>query len=293
MNYLEVDPEHLLRTLAQGIPASEHDNVVVIGSIATAWAYREIMAQGGVMTKDIDAVLRPAKTAVVTARSIGEDWIAHGWKPLFPEGQAPGGPDTPTDRLPAMRLTPPNADESWFVEMLGEPHAEQADRRVWHRFDTAFGTFALPSFRFMRIATHGPASTEFGIRVATPACMALAHLLEHADPDETLVKTTGKPRFHKDVGRAQALWWLAGQVDGERDVWEQAWMSALQDVFPGNERAMLKRALKGLEQVKFLQPESFAIAAGTVLASFQVERRSWQRAYDSLHSYIHELSERP
>lgn len=110
MNYPEVDPETLLRTVAENIPADQRDKVVVIGSIATSWAFREFMARGAVMTKDIDAVLRPAKTALVTARSIGEDWIRRGWSPHYPDGQAEATHTTPTDRLPALRLVPPGSE---------------------------------------------------------------------------------------------------------------------------------------------------------------------------------------
>ena len=292
MSYSEVDPEFLLQTVAEGIPADQRDKVVVIGSIATSWAFRSLMENSAVMTKDIDAVLRPAKTAVVTAQSIGEDWIKHGWKAHYPEGQQPGTATTPTDRLPAMRLIPPHASAEWFVEMLGEPYPDQVSRREWQRFDTEFGSFALPTFRFMRVAIHNPSRTEFGIRVATPACMALAHLLEHADPDTTQIGATGEPRFHKDVGRAQALWWLLGRTVDPREGWSDAWLSALSDLFPDDEEAMLRRALKGLEQIMFFQGESLAIAARSVLAPFSVTPESWQRAYDTFHGYIRELTQR-
>lgn len=115
MSYSEVDPEFLLQTVAKGIPTDQRDKVVVIGSIATSWAFRSLMEDSAVMTKDIDAVLRPAKTAVVTAQSIGEDWIKRGLKPHYPEGQEPGTATTPDDKLPAMRLIPPNALGEWFV----------------------------------------------------------------------------------------------------------------------------------------------------------------------------------
>jgi hypothetical protein len=289
MNYSEVDAELLLRTVAAGIPADQRDKVVVIGSIATSWAFRGLMENGTVMTKDIDAVLRPAKTAVVTARSIGEDWIRRGWKPHYPEGQEPGTTATPTDLLPAMRLIPPNASAAWFVEMLGEPYPGQANRREWHRFDTDFGSFALPTFRFMRVAIHKPISTNLDIRVATPACMALAHLLEHAEPDTTHIRASGDPRFCKDVGRAQALWWLAGQTDERQAGWPSAWINALSDLFPGEEERMLRRALEGLAQIEFLQAESLAIAARSVLAPFSVSSDSWKRSYDGFHRYILEL----
>ena len=176
--------------------------------------------------------------------------------------------------------------------MLGEPYPEQASRREWHRFDTEYGSFALPAFRFMRVAIHAPTLTEFGIRVANPACMALAHLLEHADPDKTVIRAIGEPRFYKDVGRAQALWWLAGQVTGARDEWADAWLGALSEIFPDKQDAMLQQASTGLAQIEFFQRETLAIAARSVLAPFAVTLASWQRAHDSLRAFIAERMSR-
>lgn len=59
-----LDADALLETIATKIPARLRPNVVVIGSIAAAWAYREISGTSTVATKDIDLLLRPAASCL-------------------------------------------------------------------------------------------------------------------------------------------------------------------------------------------------------------------------------------
>lgn len=181
--HLDLDASSLLQRVAERVPPALRANVVVIGSIATAWAFRDVSGTHSVATKDIDLLLRPAIDAVGTAETLGQELLNEGWQPQYPTGIQPGTADTPDDRLPALRLSPPGDTDGWFVELLAEPPAEQATRKHWRRFQTELGDFGLPSFRYMRVAVHGAEDTEFGLRVARPARMALAHLLEHADPD--------------------------------------------------------------------------------------------------------------
>lgn len=213
MSYLVLEAEPLLEEMASKVPAALHDKVIVIGSIATAWQFRDVMDAAPVATKDIDLLLQPAINAAATAQTLGEELLAQGWQPHFPAGLEPGNTDTPAEKLPALRLTPPGHADGWFVELLGEPMTDQTERKRWRRFTTPLGDFGLPSFRYMRVAVFDADTSPFGIRIAKPACMALAHLLEHADPDRTPISNMPgtPPRFTKDVGRAIALWWLEGQ----------------------------------------------------------------------------------
>lgn len=153
--FLELDAATLLTTVAERIPISVRNNVVVIGSIATAWAFMDVSGTATVATKDIDLLLRPAVDAVATAETLGQRLLEEGWVPQFSEGREAGTADTPEDQLPALRLAPPGMEDGWFVELLAEPPASQTARRGWRRFETAKGVFGLPSFRFMPIATHG------------------------------------------------------------------------------------------------------------------------------------------
>ena len=231
----ELDAGVLLRRVAERVPPALRDYVVVIGSIATAWAFRGVSGTQSVATKDVDLLLQPAIDAVVTAQALGQDLLDAGWQPRYPNGIAPGSADTPDDQLPALRLSPPGNGDSWFVELLAEAEAGQAPRKHWQRFHTGLGDFGLPSFRYMRVAVHGAEATEFGLRVARPACMALAQLLEHSAPDRTPISNLpgNPPRFTKDVGRAIALWWLAREqspIAGEQ--WLAEWRETLAALFP-------------------------------------------------------------
>lgn len=289
---LELDAGALLLRVAERVSPALRSNVVVIGSIATAWAFRDLVGTHAVATKDIDLLLRPAIDAVVTAETLGQELIDDGWIPQYPNGIHPGGAGTPEERLPALRLSPPGVAESWFVELLAEPPADQATRKHWRRFQTGLGDFGLPSFRYMRVAVHGAEDTEFGLRVARPARMALAHLLEHADPDRTPISgLPGTPlRFTKDVGRAISLWWLAREqstLAGEH--WRAEWRETLATLYPDRVDDMKAAARSGLVSLADYLREAHGIALNGVLAPHGTTLDAWRRAYASLLDLIDEL----
>ncbi|HET9034216.1 MAG TPA: hypothetical protein VFN25_15090 [Dokdonella sp.] len=285
----ELDAEALLRQVAEQIPQALRPNVVVIGSIAAAWFFRDVSGTHSVATKDIDILLRPAIEAVATAQTLGQKLLKEGWKPQYPFGMAAGAAATPVDDLPALRLSPPDVEAGWFVELLAEPPADQATRKHWRRLNTEAGDFGLPSFRYMPVAVHAAEDTQFGLRVARPSCMALAHLLEHADPDRTPISSLHglPPRFTKDVGRAIALWWLAGQQSVTAgQVWRQSWDETLTALYPGHTGEMLAAARAGLTAVADYLRESHQIALNGVLAPHGTTLDAWQRAYASLLALI-------
>lgn len=287
--YQELDAAALLRRVAEKIPLALRPNVVVIGSIASAWAFRDVSGTASVATKDIDILLRPAIDAVATAHTLGEELLQDGWAPQFPNGMEPGTPQTPEADLPALRLSPPGDEAGWFVELLGEPPAGQTVRKHWRRFSTEAGDFGLPSFRYMTVAVYGAEETEFGLRVARPACMAFAHLLEHADPDRTPISSLsgGPPRFTKDVGRAIALWWLAGQQSVTAgETWQKAWQETLTALYPTRMDEMRAAARAGLTSVADYLRESHQIAISGVLAPHGTTLEAWRRAYASLLALI-------
>lgn len=286
---MELDAGQLLARVAKQVPLALRTNVVVIGSIATAWQFRDVSGTSSVATKDIDLLLRPSVDAVATAQTLGQELIEQGWQPQFPDGRQAGKSDTPEDQLPVLRLIPPRDEGLWFVELLAEPPVGQRDRKHWTRFHTESGDFVLPSFRYMRVAVHGAEETEFGLRVARPACMALAHLLEHAEPDRTPISgLPGQPpRFTKDVGRAISMWWLAREQSAIADrQWLTEWNEALQGIFPGRQEELIASAHRGLLSVTDYLREAHSIAVNGVLAPHQTTLSSWRRAFAGLGELI-------
>ena len=236
-------------------------------------------------TKDIDLLLHPAIDVVATAETLGRELLQHGWQPRYPSGIGPGTADTPDTELPALRLTPPDEADGWFVELLADPPAGQTHRKHWRRFRTGLGDFGLPSFRYMGVAVHAAEDTGFGLRVARPECMALAHLLEHADPDRTPIANLpgNPPRFTKDVGRAIALWWLAREqsaLAGEH--WLAQWRMTLATLYPDRTADMKAAAHLGLASATAYLREAHAIALNSVLAPLGTTPDAFRRAHASL-----------
>lgn len=280
-----LDAGQLLALLAGRVPPRLRPHVVVIGSIAAAWAYRDVSGMHAVATKDIDLLLRPAVDAVATAQRLGQQLLGEGWQPRFPNGIAPGNERTPDDDLPALRLSPPGDDAGWFVELLAEPSPGQVDRRHWRRFRTALGDFGLPSFRYLPVAVHAAEQTVFGLQVARPARMALAHLLEHADPDRTPISGLpgNPPRFVKDVGRAIALWWLAREQSALAGrEWISHWNETLDMLYPANALDLRRQAAVGLRSVEHVLRDAHRIALNSVLAPHGTTLDAFRRAYAGL-----------
>ncbi len=288
---LVLDASELLRRVAERVPDRLRANVVVIGSIATAWAFRDVSGTHSVATKDIDLLLRPSIDAVTAAEALGQELLDEGWQPRFPNGIDPGTPDTPVDQLPALRLSPPGTTDGWFVELLGEP-PDQSARKHWRRFHTAAGDFGLPSFRYMGVAVHGAEETDFGLRVARPANMALAHLLEHSVPDRTPISNLPgtPPRFTKDVGRAVALWWLAREQSSMAgNLWHAQWKDTLVALHPDSTAALHEAADSGARSITDYLRESHGIALNGVLAPHGTTLDAFRRAHASLLNLIESL----
>ena len=288
----ELDASALLQKIAERVPPALRTHVVVIGSIASAWAFRDISGTRTVATKDIDLLLQPAIDAVATAQFLGQELLDAGWQPTYPGNLQPGHLDTPDERLPTLRLTPPDEAAGWFVELLAEPTANQATRKHWRRFRTDLGDFGLPSFRYLRVAVHAADATDFGLRVARPANMALAHLLEHADPDRTPISSLpgNPPRFTKDVGRAISLWWLAREQSpraGEQ--WLEQWRATLTALYPGQQTQMQAAARAGLTAVSDYLREAHRLALYSVLAPHGTTLTAFRRAHASLLKLIDRL----
>lgn len=293
VQHVPLDAGHLLRRVAEKLPSNVVEHVVVIGSIATAWAFRDVTKTQVVATKDIDVLLHPGVDAVLAGQELGRQLLREGWTPQYPNGMKPGSSATPDNELPVLRLSPPGEADEWFMELLAEPTSEQMERKRWQRMTTDSGHFGLPSFRYMGVAIYEAEQTEFGVRVAQPAYMALAHLLEHADPDLTPISglRNRPPRYLKDVGRAVALWWLTNEqaaLRGER-TWPSLWRSVLSTRFPGREGDMLWLAQRGINSLRVDLNAALPIANESVLAAYRVTRSQWEEAWSSFHRFIAQL----
>lgn len=288
-HYQPLDIDGLLARVAERIPADLRPNVVVIGSIATAWAYRDVLGSGTVATKDIDLLLHPAFSAVATAASLERRFTDEGWCPRVSADRPPGTAATPDEALPVLRLEPPGGHEGWYVELLAVPLGRQTARRTWHRFVTSMGHFGLPSFRYMPVAVADPDHSPFGLLIARGANMALAHLLEHADPDLTEVSTLAgrPPRFVKDVGRAVSLWWLANQqsVSAAAD-WHETWTRTVATVYPDSKDSLKQTARHGLSQLSAYLHDAHRVATTGVLSPHGTSPEAFGRAYQRLRELI-------
>ena len=106
----EVSPHKVLAEVAAAVPADVHPNIVIIGSLAAAYWLFQGDDTFGVRTKDIDCVLSPHLSAVEKGRAVAEKLIAANWRPQSDgEFGKPGTKDTPTNKLPAVRLYPQTA----------------------------------------------------------------------------------------------------------------------------------------------------------------------------------------
>lgn len=111
--------------------------------------------------------------------------------------------------------------------------------------------------------------------------MALAHLLEHADPDRTPIAGLpgNPPRFVKDVGRAVAPWWLANQQSPLAPTrWPQHRVNALVETFPNRGDDLLDGAGSALIAMEPYLRDAHQIAVTSVLAPHATPLEASRRA---------------
>jgi hypothetical protein len=269
----DVLPDAVLRTVVAAIPETLRQHVIVIGSLAAAYWHTGPSTSFSVRTKDVDTVLVPRGSAPQNGRDVADELLRANWKPKRDgEFGAPGDETTPDDKLPALRLYPPES-EDWFLELLTEPDGEAQDGRNFMRIVLSNREhYGLPSFQFTSVATFEAVQALVGIRVAKPEMMALANLLEHPMIKPDVIKGTTIKRSNKDLGRSLALAWL---TEGKLDSWHTAWLRALQTLFPRKWPDLAKRSGNGMRAMLESETDldqALSTCNNGLLASKQVTR---------------------
>ena len=256
----QVRPWEVIQQVAEAVPAECRDNIVIIGSLAAAYAYFGNNDEMSVRTKDIDCMLKPFQLAVEKGQAISRQLLDAGWKPRQTDpGLFPGTPETPDDELPAIRLYPPGMDpeneNAWFIELLTVPESSRDQGKKWLRIVINEGHFGLPSFRYLLIAAFEPVKIDqFGLYYAQPKMMVLANMLEHPEikPERmsALFADLEIKRSNKDLGRVLAIGYLAENT-GLKDFhqWGHDWQYALQSCFPDEWKNLAKIAGMGLRKL--------------------------------------------
>lgn len=255
VNY--INPEEVLEQVAEAVPEDCRENIVVIGSLAAAYAYFRNKGKMAVRTKDIDCLLKPFRLATEKGEAIARQLLDAGWQPRrMGNHYIPGTPETPNDKLPAIRLYPPGVipeeRNAWFIELLAEPESAKVHGKQWYRMIIDEGHFGLPTFRYLSLTSFLPEKIDkYGIYYARPQMMVLANLLEQPeikpDPMSTKFEDREIKRSNKDLGRVLAIGYLA-EESGQRNFrsWSGDWKIALQTYFPEEWKHLAKDLGKGL-----------------------------------------------
>jgi hypothetical protein len=244
-----LSPSKVLAQVSAAIPADCRPNVIIIGSLATAYHFFGDDPSHAVRTKDVDCVLAPRIAAVSAGQLTAQTLLDAGWSRSEASGwNTPGTADTPDDQLAAIRLCPPGSDD-WFLEFLTVPESEDESGKKWTRVELRDGFFALPSFRFLSLTTFEPIDLRaLGIRYARPEMMAFANLLEHPRIKPDLISTAivGRAikRSNKDLGRILSIARLS--AEGAWDTWPERWLRSLKQGFPSQWRDLASTAGSGL-----------------------------------------------
>ncbi len=240
-------PALLFDMIDAALPADLKPRVLVVGSLAAAYHFRDQIHHEGITTKDADCVIHPAG-AVDECRQIATQLLAAGWRRTAKCHPQPSA--EPHKALRTIRLYPPNTD-AFFLEMLAFPDSVQREIVTWIPFRLSDGWYGLPSFRFLGLAEHGWRQTETGVHYAAPEMMALANLLSHPRVGTARM---GEPiggrsllRSVKDLGRVLALAWLTGR--DETETWTARWETALRARFGEEAGSMAKVADRGLREL--------------------------------------------
>lgn len=277
-----LSPKEVLSQVAQALPDECRQDVIVIGSLAAGYYFFSDDGNKAIRTKDIDCMFSPHAKAVAAAAQVTEKLLAAKWEQRQEtDWSKPGTPEDTTENLPMVRLKPPGGSE-WFVELLGAPDAwvPGAPMKQFNRVTTSVGDFAICSFGFLGLAEQKPVMTQYNVRIARPAMMALANMLHHPEIGPDVMSGTTQKRANKDLGRVLALAYLTVARDrqtgsDEFETWPSTMWEALQSKFPAQSAPLAKQAGLGVRAL-LGSPEdldqALVIANQGLLASMDVDQ---------------------
>ncbi len=243
-------PAIVLENVAKSIPQEFHKLIVVIGSLAAGYHFFGDDKSRSIRTKDVDCMVIPRVAAVNAGKKITQKLLELGWEPKASEEHPfPANPETSEADLPGIRLYPPG-HRGWFLEFLTEPDPDSERNQQWMRIELDDGHAGLASFRYLSLTVFEPLETEFGIRYAQPATMALANLLAHpVIGPETMSSPIGGreiKRSNKDLGRVLAMARLGDEKLGD---WPNIWQAALMNKFPDQFKQLVSQVGAGLREL--------------------------------------------
>ncbi len=261
----DLDPNLIFDLIATELPNDLHDHVLIVGSLAAAYHYRERLLIDAINTKDADVVVQPAG-AIDQCKTIANRLLAAGW--YRRTGCAAQTRCDDLDALEVIRLHPPSSN-AYFLELLAFPAATQTTAKELIPIELLDGWYVLPAFRHLRLLAVDQRVATQGLRYAAPQTMALSNLLAHRSigtrPISEPIEGRTLLRAAKDLGRVLALARLARR--DELDAWPESWATALRDTYPETEVAELgAHAGDGLRELltnaQALEDAHFAVDLG-------------------------------
>lgn len=272
-----LDPKLIFDLIASHLPPDLRPHILVVGSLAAAYHFRDVLEFGSVTTKDADVVIQPAG-AIAECVAIAKRLLDLQWHLRIEKFRPCPSPD---GDLPAIRLSPPDSN-AYFIELLGFPDPGQVELKTWIPVELEDGWYGLPSFRFLGLTAHAPLRTQKQLTYAAPSMMALANLLSHSvlGTDRMSEPIGGRSllRSAKDLGRVLALARLSSRAEVE--TWPTQWASALRATFPTEYPELARRAGDGLRELlrtgAALEQARHAVDVG-LLAGFRITTEQLQR----------------
>ena len=198
-----LDPNLIFDVIASEVPTDLHSHILIIGSLAAAYHYRDQLRVDGINTKDADVVVQPAG-AIEECTTIANRLLEAGWQRRA-GCVARDAPDN-LDALEVIRLHPPKSNY-YFLELLAFPEATQTDAKVLTPIKLVDGWYVLSAFRHLRLVALDQRTAAQGLRYAAPEMMALSNLLAHRSIGERQISEPigGRPT-HRRYRTRTMLW---------------------------------------------------------------------------------------